>query len=122
MIAAGDCDHTKLFPRMLAVVHHGGAGTTATAARAGAPQVVVSHLNEQYGWGLQTHRLGIGVQPIPRSKLTALRLAAAIAQAATDASLARKAKAGAAWLHESDPLEIAVRELIGSPQKEPACP
>ena len=65
IIAVGDCDHTKLFPRMAAVVHHGGAGTTATASRAGVPQVVVSHLNEQYGWGWQTHRLGIGVRPIP---------------------------------------------------------
>jgi sterol 3beta-glucosyltransferase len=93
VIAAGDCDHAKLFPRIVAVVHHGGAGTIATAARAGMPQVVVSHLNEQYGWGRQTHRLGIGVQPIPRSKLTAARLGAAITQAATDASLAREAKA-----------------------------
>jgi hypothetical protein len=50
MIAAADCDHSKLFPRMAAVVHHGGA-STATASRAGVPQVVVSHLNEQYGWG-----------------------------------------------------------------------
>jgi hypothetical protein len=69
----GDCDHTKLFPRMAAVVHHGGAGTIATASRAGVPQVVVSHLNEQYGWGWQTHRRGVGVRPIPRSKLTAAR-------------------------------------------------
>src|SRR6202023_3133225 len=88
IIAVGDCDHTKLFPRMAAVVHHGGAGTRATAARAGVPQVVVSHINEQYGWGRQTQRLGIGVQPIPRSNLTAARLGAAIAQAATNASLA----------------------------------
>ena len=38
IIAVGDCDHTKLFPRMAVVVHHGGAGTTATASRAGLPQ------------------------------------------------------------------------------------
>jgi len=103
---------------MAAVVHHGGASTTATASHAGVPQVVVSHLNEQYGWGRQTHRLGIGVQPIPRSKLTAARLGAAIRQAATNASLAREAKAVAARLRETDPLENAVRELVGSPQKE----
>jgi vancomycin aglycone glucosyltransferase len=120
MIAADDCDHAKLFPRMAAVVHHGGAGTTATASRAGVPQVVVSHLNEQYGWGRQTHRLGIGVQPIPRSKLTAARLGAAIHQAATGASLARNAKAVAARLRETDPLENATRELVGIPQKERA--
>ena len=71
IIAVGDCAHTKLFPRMGAVVHHGGAGTTATASRAGVPQVVVSHLKEQYGSGRQTRRLGNGARPIPRSKLTA---------------------------------------------------
>ena len=114
IIAASDCDHVKLFPRMVAVVHHGGAGTTATASRAGVPQVVVSHLNEQHGWGQQTQRLGIGVRPIPRSKLAAARLAAAITQATTDASLAREAKTIAARLRETDPLENAVRELIGS--------
>jgi vancomycin aglycone glucosyltransferase len=114
MIAVGDCDHTKLFPRTAVVVHHGGAGTTATASRAGVPQVVVSHLNEQYGWGRQTHRLGIGVRPIPRSKLTAARLGAAIRQAATIVSLAREAKAVAARLRETDPLENALRELVGS--------
>jgi vancomycin aglycone glucosyltransferase len=118
MIAVGDCDHAKLFPRMEAVVHHGGAGTTATAARAGTPQVTVPHLNEQYGWGRQTQRLGIGVQPIPRSLLTRARLGAAITQAATDASLARAAKMVAAQLCETDPLENAMRELIGGPRKE----
>ena len=100
---------------MAVVVHHGGAGTTATASRAGVPQVVVSHLNEQYGWGWQTHRLGIGVRPIPRSKLTAARLGAAIRQAATIVSLAREARAVAARLRETDPLENALRELVGSP-------
>ena len=118
MIATGDCDHAKLFPRMAAVVHHGGAGTTATASRAGVPQVVVAHLNEQYGWGRQTHRLGIGVWPIPRSKLTAARLGAAISQAATDAALAREAKAIAARLRETDPLENALRELVDSPENK----
>jgi UDP:flavonoid glycosyltransferase YjiC (YdhE family) len=58
--------------------------------------------------------LGIGVRPIPRSKLAAARLAAAITQATTDASLAREAKTIAARLLETDPLENAVRELIGS--------
>jgi vancomycin aglycone glucosyltransferase len=118
VIAAGDCDHAKLFPRMAALVHHGGAGTCAMAARAGVPQVVVSHLNEQYGWGREMQRLGIGVPPIPRSKLTAARLGAAITQATTDASLARKAKAVATRLRGTDPLENAVRELIGSPQNK----
>ena len=37
----GEVNHLALFPRLAAVVHHGGAGTTTTATRAGTPQVVV---------------------------------------------------------------------------------
>ncbi|WP_186630089.1 nucleotide disphospho-sugar-binding domain-containing protein [Rhodococcus sp. BP22] len=40
-LAVGDCNLQALFPRVACVVHHGGAGTTTTAARAGTPQVVV---------------------------------------------------------------------------------
>jgi vancomycin aglycone glucosyltransferase len=39
--AIGDVNHQRLFGKLAAVVHHGGAGTTQTAARAGVPQVVV---------------------------------------------------------------------------------
>lgn len=43
--------HLKLFPRMAAVIHHGGAGTTATSAASGVPQIVVPHVLDQYYWG-----------------------------------------------------------------------
>ncbi len=44
----GSVSHPKLFPRMAAIVHHGGAGTTANALRAGVPQVVVPHIVDQF--------------------------------------------------------------------------
>lgn len=50
-LAIGPQPHGKLFPRCAAVVHHGGAGTTATAARAGVPQLVVPHCGDQFYWG-----------------------------------------------------------------------
>jgi vancomycin aglycone glucosyltransferase len=49
-----------LFPRVAAVVHHGGAGTTTAAALAGVPQVVVPNHYDQPYWARQVERLGIG--------------------------------------------------------------
>ncbi|MEV5964057.1 glycosyltransferase [Kribbella sp. NPDC051952] len=57
----GEVNHHELFPRMAAVVHHGGAGTTATSARAGVPQVVVPQGADQPYWASRVAELGIGV-------------------------------------------------------------
>jgi UDP:flavonoid glycosyltransferase YjiC (YdhE family) len=73
---AGDVPHALLFPRCAAVVHHGGAGTTAAAARAGVPQAIVPHLLDQHHWGWQVHRLGLGPAPLARRHLDTARLAA----------------------------------------------
>ncbi|HEY6865833.1 MAG TPA: glycosyltransferase, partial [Candidatus Eisenbacteria bacterium] len=43
--------HALLLPRMALAVHHGGAGTTASVARAGVPQIVVPHIADQFYWG-----------------------------------------------------------------------
>ncbi len=73
------------------------------------------HYTPKHGSWLDMAESELGVRPIPRSKLTAARLGAAITQATTDASLAREAKTIAARLRETDPLENVVRELVGSP-------
>lgn len=70
--------HAKLFPRLAAVVHHGGSGTTATAARAGIPQVIVPHLMDQYYFADRMVQLKLAAPPLPIAKLTASGLAAAI--------------------------------------------
>lgn len=59
-IAVGDVSHDVLFPRVAAVVHHGGAGTTATAARAGVPQVITPMFGDQFYWASRIVALGIG--------------------------------------------------------------
>ncbi|WP_433436879.1 glycosyltransferase [Nonomuraea sp. CA-141351] len=56
----GEVNHQALFGRVAAVVHHGGAGTTSTAARAGAPQVVVPQAADQPYWAGRVAELGIG--------------------------------------------------------------
>lgn len=80
VICAGSVDHAKLFPRCAAVVHHGGAGTTGTAARAGVPQVVVPHGFDQPYWADRMHALGVATRRVSR-KLEAGPLAAALTEA-----------------------------------------
>jgi UDP:flavonoid glycosyltransferase YjiC (YdhE family) len=73
-----------LFPRMAAVVHHGGSGTTAHGLRAGVPSIIVPFLFDQFFWGRRVHELGVGPEAIPFKKLTAGRLAQAIDVVVTD--------------------------------------
>jgi sterol 3beta-glucosyltransferase len=83
--------HTWLFPRMAAVVHHAGAGTSAAALRAGVPSVPIPHSGDQFSWARRLHRLGAGTQPLPRSKLNAVELADRILTAIADSRLRKKA-------------------------------
>jgi vancomycin aglycone glucosyltransferase len=64
VLSVGALNHRALFPRCAAVVHHGGAGTTSQAARAGVPQVVVPHLFDQFYWASRTHALGVAPRPL----------------------------------------------------------
>jgi sterol 3beta-glucosyltransferase len=76
---------------MAAVVHHGGAGTTAEGLRAGVPAVIVPFAFDQFFWGARVHALGLGPAPIPRKQLTAARLAGAIHKAVTDPGIRQRA-------------------------------
>ena len=70
--------HRWLFPETDAVIHHGGAGTTATAAVSGVPQVVIPHILDQYFHGHRIYRARLGPKPVRRSKLTEKKLTAAL--------------------------------------------
>lgn len=60
-LSIGEVAHEKLFDRVAAVVHHGGAGTTTAAALAGRAQVIVPHLYDQYYWAHRVQQMGVGV-------------------------------------------------------------
>ena len=62
-LAVGEVNHHALFPRVAAVVHHGGAGTVTAAALAGAPQVVLPQNYDQHYWAQRIQQLGIGATP-----------------------------------------------------------
>lgn len=61
--------HDLLFPRCSAVVHHGGAGSTAAGLRAGRPSLVVPFLGDQPFWGSRVHALGAGPPPLAPTRL-----------------------------------------------------
>ncbi|KAJ7969803.1 Sterol 3-beta-glucosyltransferase [Quillaja saponaria] len=73
-----DCPHDWLFPQCSAVVHHGGAGTTATGLRAGCPTTIVPFFGDQFFWGNKIHQKGLGPSPIPIYQLTVESLSNAI--------------------------------------------
>jgi sterol 3beta-glucosyltransferase len=83
--------HAWLFKRVAAVVHHGGAGTTAAGLRAGVPSIITPYAADQFFWGRWVARLGVGPQSISYHKLTAQALAAMIRQAVTDQTMRQKA-------------------------------
>ncbi|NWG17685.1 MAG: glycosyltransferase family 1 protein [Chloroflexi bacterium] len=86
--------HEWLFPRMAAVAHHGGSGTTGAGLRAGKPTLIVPFLYDQPFWGKWIHKLGVGPAPIPRHKLTVENFATALKTAATDEGLRDRAALG----------------------------
>ena len=80
-LSIGDVNHGKLFPRAAAIVHHGGAGTTATAARAGRAQVIIPHNYDQFFWAHRVQQLGVGVSGPLRDDLTVEALVPALREA-----------------------------------------
>jgi len=87
----GSIPHTWLFPRMAAVVHHGGAGTTAAGLAAGVPSIVTPFFGDQLFWGQRVYELGVGPKPIARHRLTAENLAEAIRSAILDPKINKNA-------------------------------
>jgi sterol 3beta-glucosyltransferase len=77
--------HDWLLPRCRAVIHHGGAGTTAASLRAGIPNIVIPFAGDQMFWGNRVHAVGAGPRPIHVKELNAGRLASALADAEGDA-------------------------------------
>jgi sterol 3beta-glucosyltransferase len=117
--------HSWLFPRAAAVVHHGGAGTTAAALRAGVPGVVIPKAWDQPYWAEKAFQLGVASAPIPRKEVTAARLAEAILTAAADARVKRRAAALGEAIRNEDGVRTAVRlveecaSLRGLEREEP---
>jgi vancomycin aglycone glucosyltransferase len=91
LLMVGGVPHDAVFPRVAAVIHHGGAGTTTAAARAGVPQVVLPHILDQYYWAHRVERLGLGPRGLPVDLVTADILADRIDAAANGPAMQQRA-------------------------------
>jgi UDP:flavonoid glycosyltransferase YjiC (YdhE family) len=91
--------HSWLFPRVAAVVHHGGAGTTAAGLRAGVPSIITPLGGDQPFWAQRLVQLGVGLRPGSFFKITAEGLSAAISTVVTDTALRQRAAALGKVIH-----------------------
>jgi UDP:flavonoid glycosyltransferase YjiC (YdhE family) len=101
--------HRQVFPRCAAVVHHGGAGTTQTTLLAGAPSVVVAHVADQFFWGDELRRLGVGGKTLVRKALSAAKLSKAIAEVLARPGFRRAAQTLGTKLAGEDGVGTAVQ-------------
>lgn len=100
--------HDWLLPRMCAAVHHGGAGTTAAAARAGIPSVIVPFIADQPFWGARMYALGVAPRPLSRRRVNATRLGQAITTASGDEGMRDRARALGRRIRAEDGVRRAV--------------
>lgn len=105
--------HDWLFPQVAAVVHHGGAGTTAAGLRAGKPTIICHFMADQPFWGRLVYERGVGPKPIPQRQLGVDNLAAAITVAVRDEAMKERAAALGAKIRAEDGVARAV-EIIGA--------
>ena len=103
--------HDSLYRRVKVAVHHGGAGTTSASLHAGIPTVTLPLAIDQFFWGEQIHKIGIGPRPIPQRKLNAENLSQAITQALTDHAMNAKAKTVSAELNKENGIQAAVSQI-----------
>jgi sterol 3beta-glucosyltransferase len=101
--------HDWLFPHMAAVVHHGGAGTTGASLRAGIPTIVVPFIADQYFWGRQVYRQGVGPQPLAQKHLTADLLAKTITQTVANTDMHTRAALLGTRIRTENGVEKAVK-------------
>lgn len=97
-----------LFPRMSAIVHHGGAGTTAAALRAGKPSLAIPFMADQFFWARQLRRRGLAPPVAPRERLTAGGFGAAVDALLGDPELRRRTEEAGARVRAEDGLGRAI--------------
>ncbi len=88
----GPTPHNWLFPRTSMVIHHGGAGTTHTASRAGVPSIVIPFVGDQFFWARRLSLAGIAPDYVSHGKINEHALSRMIAFAGRP-DTAQRAKA-----------------------------
>ena len=110
--------HSQVFPRACAILHHGGAGTTGQALRAGLPQLIMPFLGDQFDNAARLTRLGVA-RKLDHATVTADVLTRELATLLGDVSLAQKAREVAGHIAAENGAVVAARQiaaLINQPQ------
>ena len=100
-----------LLPKTRGFVHHGSAGATHAAVRAGIPSVVVPAYGDQPLWAHLLARMGVAPRPVPRRVLSTDRLATAISRLITDSRLRDRAEELGENVRSEDGVGKAVEAL-----------
>jgi UDP:flavonoid glycosyltransferase YjiC (YdhE family) len=101
--------HDWLFPRCSAIVHHGGAGTTAAGLRSGKPNIVIPFAGDQPFWGKRVAALGAGPHPIPVRRLDAAPLEDALHQSLVNEQMRERAAEVGEKIRAENGVERTVR-------------
>jgi vancomycin aglycone glucosyltransferase len=109
-----DVPHPLLFPRVAAVVHHGGSGTVATAARAGVPQIVLPYMSDQFMWRSQIVKIGLGPKAGLLRMLSARSLSKAVLECLDNERYKRKAEEIANAIRATDGVDLTVQVIEAS--------
>ncbi|HEX6339903.1 glycosyltransferase [Umezawaea sp.] len=99
--------HDWLFPRMSAIVHHGGSGATGAALASGHPQVVCPFVADQPHWAARMHAVDVAPAPLRQQDLTADRLARVV----NDVALRERAEHLGELIRAQDGVTVAVDAL-----------
>lgn len=109
VLFVGYVPHSFLFRQGCCVIHHGGAGTTASACQAGVPSIVIPHLADQSYWGNRLYKLGVAPKPLHRQNMTAKRLENRIDEVISSKSMAERARALGQKINTEAGLTCAVK-------------
>ncbi len=113
----GKHPHQKVFEHCAAVVHHGGAGTSHAATRAGCPSIVVPFMDEQLFWAKQLQALGLAGKPLLAKKVTAMSLAAGIRAVLDSANMTDKAQQARVMMQQNQGVVKALQLISVSLEK-----
>jgi len=116
-VVVGDVPHDWLFERVAAIVHHGGAGTTAAALRAGVPSMAIPFHGDQPFWAGRSAGLGVGPAPIPRRRLSSENLAVALRALVSDDGALRRAADLGARVRSERGVEEAIEAIEALPRR-----
>jgi len=106
----GPVSHDWLLPQCCAVIHHGGAGTTAAGLRYGLPTLVCPFFGDQYMWGEMVHRASVGPKPVPIAQLTEETLTGKIREL-TSPTIKEAAVALSKTMNEEDGIKAALEHF-----------